>query len=215
MDDALLLYGHYIIPVVFALCFGLLVWALAESLRDGAENYASVYASETSRAFEDLFLFIPPQRIADLARTIAALAFVVGFMVAGNFRAPSGLIAGLFVGSLLAGAALSFPKWIVQVLRKRRLKRFNIQLVDALLGMSNALKAGFSITQAFESIVKEGEEPIAQEFAVFLQQTRIGVRFEDALVNLEERVGSEDLTIVARAIEISWPIKVSISKPEH
>ena len=67
--------------------------------------------------------------------------------------------------------------------------------------MSNALKAGFSITQAFESVVKDGENPIAQEFDVFLQQTRIGVTFSDALDNMDQRVGSNDLTLVVQAIE--------------
>ena len=67
--------------------------------------------------------------------------------------------------------------------------------------MSNALKAGFSITQAFESVVKDGENPIAQEFDVLLQQTRVGVSFSDALVNMEKRVGSDDLSLVVVAIE--------------
>jgi tight adherence protein B len=67
--------------------------------------------------------------------------------------------------------------------------------------MSNALKAGFSITQAFESVAKEGEQPIAQEFDMFLQQTRLGVNFSDALTNMEERVGSADLSLVVNAIE--------------
>jgi tight adherence protein B len=92
---------------------------------------------------------------------------------------------------------------VVRRLRARRLAAFNLQLVDALVSMSNALRAGFSIQQAFESIVKEGKKPIAQEFSVFLQQMRIGVRFEDALKNLEERVGSEDLTLMVRAVEIA------------
>jgi tight adherence protein B len=67
--------------------------------------------------------------------------------------------------------------------------------------MSNALKAGFSITQTFESVARDGENPIAQEFDVFLHQTRVGVSFSDALHNLEERVGSDDLKLVVLAIE--------------
>ena len=69
--------------------------------------------------------------------------------------------------------------------------------------MSNSLKAGFSILQAFESIVKEGQNPIAQEFGMFLHQLRVGVRFEDALAEMERRVSSEDLTLTVRAIEVA------------
>ena len=57
--------------------------------------------------------------------------------------------------------------------------------------------------QAFEAVAKEERNPISQEFTVMLQQTQVGVRFEDALVNLEKRVNSEDLTIMIRSIEIA------------
>ena len=43
-----------------------------------------------------------------------------------------------------------------------------VQLVDTLISMSNALKAGFSITQAFEQVVRDGQNPIAQEFDLLL-----------------------------------------------
>ena len=61
------------------------------------------------------------------------------------------------------------------MMRDRRRKRFNEQLVEALGQVSNALKAGFSITQAFDTVVQNGENPIAQEFEVFLQQQRVGI----------------------------------------
>ena len=67
--------------------------------------------------------------------------------------------------------------------------------------MSNALRAGFSIQQSFEAVAKEDMPPISQEFSHLLQQTRVGVRFEDAMDNLDGRVGSEDLTLMIRAIE--------------
>jgi tight adherence protein B len=78
-----------------------------------------------------------------------------------------------------------------------------VQLVDSLVGMSSALKAGFSILQAFETIVKQNLNPISQEFSLFLQQVRVGVKFEDALHNMEDRVGSEDLQLMNQSIEIA------------
>ncbi len=69
--------------------------------------------------------------------------------------------------------------------------------------MSNALRAGFSINQAFETVVQSGEKPIAQEFGVMLQQMRVGMNFYDALQSLDKRVGSDDLTLVVTAIDIA------------
>jgi tight adherence protein B len=83
------------------------------------------------------------------------------------------------------------------------LERFNGQLVNALSSMSNALKAGFSIQQAFESVVAERQNPIAQEYGMFLQQLRVGIAFEEALADLDRRMGSEDLTLMIQSIEIA------------
>lgn len=195
--------GPYLIPFLFLLCFGGLAWVIGHSMRDASEQYASVYMTETARELESLFLFIPPQRLMVIARLAGIGAFAVVALMTTDFNTPGGMFRGLFLGALAAFGMLMLPRAIVRRLRAKRLLAFNTQLVDALVAMSNALRAGFSIQQAFESIVKEGKKPIAQEFSVFLQQMRIGVRFEDALRNLEERVGSEDLTLMVRAIEIA------------
>ena len=195
--------GPFLIPLLFLLCFGGLAWVIGHSMRDASEQYASVYMTETARELENLFLFIPPQRLMVIARLTAIGSFAVVALMTTDFNSPGGMIRGLFLGSLAAFGMLMLPRAVVRRLRQKRLLAFNTQLVDALVAMSNALRAGFSIQQAFESIVKEGKKPIGQEFSVFLQQMRIGVRFEDALRNLEERVGSEDLTLMVRAIEIA------------
>ena len=74
---------------------------------------------------------------------------------------------------------------------------------STLATMSNALRAGFSISQAFDSVVAQGEKPMCEEFAILQQQLRIGMSFEDALESMSGRVGSDDLTLVTTAILIS------------
>ena len=90
-------------------------------------------------------------------------------------------------------------KWLDQ----RRRDKFNMQLPEALATMSNALRAGFSISQAFDSVVEQGESPISEEFAILQQQLRIGMGFEEALDSMSSRVGSDDFTLVTTAILIS------------
>lgn len=89
-------------------------------------------------------------------------------------------------------------KW----LDSRRRAKFNSQLPEALATMSNALRAGFSISQAFDSVVDQRLEPISEEFEIMQKQLRIGMSFEDALESLSNRVGSDDLTLVTTAILI-------------
>ena len=107
------------------------------------------------------------------------------------------------VALVLAAGAFCLPRVVVNWLRARRLERFNLQLLEALPMMANALRAGFSINQAFESVAEGTDAPMSQEISLFLQQLRVGVSFSEALTALDERVGSEDLTLVCTAIDIA------------
>ena len=92
---------------------------------------------------------------------------------------------------------------LARYLDARRRAAFNAQLPEALATMSNALRAGFSITQAFDSVVEQGEPPVSEEFEILQQQLRVGMSFEAALESLSQRVGSDDLSLVTTAILIS------------
>ena len=194
-----------ITTLVISLLFGIsatgFMYMILRSMFSGAAEYSSSYSEQVARQFEEVFMFVPPQQIARMGWAAAAIGFATVFLLVGGFSSKTGFVAGLLLGLFVAIPALYSPKIILRFLKKRRLTKFNLQLVDTLVSMSNALKAGFSITQAFESIVKEGEQPIAQEFDMFLQQTRLGVNFSDGLTNMEKRVGSDDLSLVINAIE--------------
>ena len=191
------------VPSLFALCAALMGYVLLRALREAEESYASEYTTDTARQFEDLFLFISPRKMLMLSRMVAVMVFFLLFFSVGKMGSPAGLIRGVVAGAIGAGVALFLPRFLLRILRIRRLERFNRQLVNALTGMSNALKAGFSIQQAFESVVQEGDAPIAQEFSMFLQQLRVGISFEEALADMDKRIGSEDLTLMIQSIEIA------------
>jgi tight adherence protein B len=193
----------WLIPALFAVCFGSLAYVLLEALREGSRSYTATYEADTARDMADMFLFIPPRRILDMARIAAAACFILFFLLTGDLSTGAGIAIGTIAGLVAAVLALNAPRFALRFLKARRLRMFNEQLVEALSTMSNALKAGFSIQQAFETVVKQGKNPIAQEFGVFLQQTRVGVRFEDALAQLGDRIASEDLTLMIAAIEIA------------
>ena len=125
------------------------------------------------------------------------------------------LIVVLFAGAF-AGLAWYFASgvkikagWqngespLARYLDNKRRAAFNRQLPETLATMSNALRAGFSLAQAFESVVEQGEPPVSEEFAILQQQLKIGMGFEEALESLSARVGSDDLTLVTTAILIS------------
>ena len=108
-------------------------------------------------------------------------------------------VGGIKVKSGWQNGQTPLARW----LDNRRRQKFNEQLPEALATMSNALRAGFSLSQAFESVVEQGDKPMCEEFAILQQQLRIGMSFEDALESMSSRVGSDDLTLVTTAILIS------------
>ncbi len=191
----------WLVPTLFMVCFAGLTFVLMRGLAAGAEAYSGEYSADTARQFEDIFLFVPPRRIAEIGWMCSAAAFALVFFLTGSLTDRRGFGVGLVLGALAAAGMLQMPRLLLVTLRRRRLRKFNLQLVDTLVSMSNALKAGFSIMQSFETVTRDGENPIAQEFGLFLQQTRVGVSFSEAMANMERRVGSDDLTLVVLAIE--------------
>ena len=190
-------------PVLLGLSFGGFAFTIARAMGSGAGSYADSMSEETARQFEDLFLFIPAKRIREIGWAAAGavfMLFAVPFFDLDNMVSTA---AGLILGLVFGGLALMAPAKLVLVMREKRRQKFNIQLVDALGSMSNALRAGFSINQAFETVVQTGEKPISQEFGVMLQQMRVGMNFYDALQSLDKRVGSDDLTLVVTSIDIA------------
>ena len=125
---------------------------------------------------------------------LIALLFAVSFAgVAWYF------VSGIKIKNGWQNGQSPLAKW----LDERRRAKFNDQLPEALATMSNALRAGFSISQAFDSVVEQDVKPMSEEFQILQQQLRIGMSFEDALESMSQRVGSDDLTLVTTAILIS------------
>ena len=106
----------------------------------------------------------------------------------------------MLVGIIIAIVAFPMPRLYLKHLKKQRLIKFNEQLEDALGSMSSALKAGFSINQAIETIAAEDKRSISIEFRLLMQEIRLGVPLERALENLNVRMGSDDFELVATAI---------------
>ena len=183
--------------------FAAFAWVFLDALYDGTGRYASQMGEKTSREFQDIFLFVSPKKITELGIIASIAAFFIFFIPLLDFSDMVSTAVGVLLGFTAGAFVFTIPGKYVKILRERRRSKFNEQLVDALGTMSNALRAGFSINQAFESVVSTGEKPIAQEFNVFMQQLRVGMSFDEALASLEERVASDDLTLVCTSIDIA------------
>jgi tight adherence protein B len=124
-----------------------------------------------------------------------AAAVLVLAALGALFMGVVGVVVGVVAGLLLPWLYLGFK-------RSRRLKAFGAQLADTLQLMAGSLQAGLSFTQSIDTVVREGEDPIASEFRRALVETRLGVPMEDALEPIAERMESEDFKWTVMAVRI-------------
>lgn len=97
---------------------------------------------------------------------------------------------------------LFLPNLYVKSKKNSRLMAFNQQLGDALGIMANSLRAGFGFQQAMQTVQRELPPPISTEFAWTLKEIQLGFSQEEALQNLTDRIGSDNLEMVTTGIMI-------------
>ena len=120
-------------------------------------------------------------------------------------------IGWLTTGSVLPGLGLVVIAYLAPglVLQRKIGKRqigFERQLVDVLVLVTGAVRAGFSLLQAIEVVVREMRPPASEEFKRVLRETGLGVALPKALRNLAARMENDDLDLVVTAVEIQYQV---------
>lgn len=173
--------------------------ALFDAFNFIAARYRERFLQETSTELDDVLVQLPASKLFDICIGVAVAGMVVTFgilLLKYQYFSSAIVIASVTVGVLL----FPLPRLVLRHLRTRRLKKFNIQLEDALRIISTSLKAGFSINQALEEVTEMNISPISQEFRLLLQELRLGVTFEQAFENMNNRLNLPDFELVATAI---------------
>jgi tight adherence protein B len=135
-------------------------------------------------------------------------------MKAGEFAAlivlcavGGGIIGALLLGNiifvlLIAAAASVIPYiWLMRA-RKKRQKMMAEQLPDVLSILASSLRAGHSFLQALDQVAGEIKDPSAGEFHRVVSEIRLGRSIDDAMVEMADRVGSEDMRWAVMAVNI-------------
>ena len=96
-----------------------------------------------------------------------------------------------------ASAGFFAPGVAIAFHRRRRLRRFDAQLTEALQQMANALRAGLTLQQAIDQVGRDAAAPLRQEFGLFTREIKLGAPLDDALLAMAGRVGSICITVSA------------------
>lgn len=144
-----------------------------------------------------MFIEVTPNKVLLWLVLASVVPFVACFLV----FLPK-VVPGLLFGTLAAVIGWKAPKPVVNFLFQRRIDRFNMQMVDGLGLMSNAMKSGLSVVQAMGIVVEQMPNPMSQEFNLVLAENKVGVSVEEAFDNLAKRVVCEDVEMFVTAVNI-------------
>ncbi len=100
------------------------------------------------------------------------------------------------------GALLVMPMFWLNMRRAKRIRKITEQLPDVFDMMSQALQAGHSLAGAIQLIYEQMPAPIANEFGQVYHEQNLGIRVEDALRSMSERVDSLDVRFFVTAVMI-------------
>jgi tight adherence protein B len=135
------------------------------------------------------------------AKTTAGVVLVQSLVCAAI---GFGIVALVYPWLLVeAGAAclLAMVPWLrIVFLRNRRMRAFDTALAHAIDTMARALRAGHSIAGAIEIVAQGCPEPAGSEFAEVFRQQNFGLPMRDALMQMLDRVPSQDLRVLVTAI---------------
>ena len=143
------------------------------------------------------------QRLFDQADTtlnaskLAAISGVLAVIGCGLTAALRAHPAFIPLGGIVAGV---LPTCWLMFRRSRRLKKFAVQLPEAMEMMARVLRAGQSLGFGFSVVSSEMSNPISKEFGRVFDEQNLGIPVEESLYSLCARVPNLDLKFFTTAV---------------
>lgn len=127
------------------------------------------------------------------------ILYVIGFVIFGILALRINVIVGVIVG---IAAPYFGGRFFLHFRQRRRAIKFDKQLSDVIILLSNGLKAGYSFPQSMSSVAEMVKAPASVEFSRVVQELKLGMPLGDAVRRMVERNSSEDLDLMMTAVQI-------------
>ncbi len=145
--------------------------------------------------FQELLL----QADVNWSLTTLSLIFLIsgaaGLSLGFFSRGPLGAMVGVAIG-------LYLPYWLLKFKKKRRVKKFEKQLPEALDLLARGLKAGHAFASGLQIVGGEMPNPVGLEFFRTFREYNHGMDLNTALINLCQRVELRELRFFTTAVMI-------------
>lgn len=107
-----------------------------------------------------------------------AVVFLVSWLFLPLYAAVAFGLAGL----------LGLPRWMVNRMRKRRIRKFVDEFANAIDVIVRGVKSGLPLNDCIRIISNEAAEPVKSEFRKIIEAQALGITMADAVNKLPERV---------------------------
>ncbi len=186
----------FLIPAI-SICVFLIVFAFADRALNFLYKRSLGQREEVMKLLKLMSVEVDQRQVT---WAILLLSFGMGALFFVLFW-PS-ILLGLLFGAVVTIAGWSLPLLVVKFLYERRCTHFVDQMVDGLTIMANGIKSGSNSMQAMERVIEIMGSPISQEFRQVVTQHQFGQSFEEALLDLGERIPRPDVQMFVTAINI-------------
>jgi tight adherence protein B len=132
------------------------------------------------------------------AHTLVNLTAIASVLLAVLLVLQFSLVVAL--GATLAVYVL--PILYLSRRRNKRMKKLTEQLPDVFELLGQALRAGNSLASAMQVVAKELPDPAGTEFGRVFHEQNLGLKIEDALRNMADRVNVLDVRFFVTAVLI-------------
>jgi tight adherence protein B len=192
--------------------------AFSEEIRERAQQsplFKDLQLAEPDEQLASNTLWHRMQTLIDQAGLPWTPLLVVGITVVSvcvAFSVTLLFTRSTLLASLAAAAVLPLPMAYVWRRREQRRARLCAQLPDAFDVMSRALRAGQSVSGAFQVIANDFPSPIKDEFQYCYEQQHLGIAPEVALRDLARRSGVMELQIFVVAMIVNLRVGGNLSE---
>lgn len=182
----------FILSCVFAVTT-VALWFVQLGVRQGFLRYRQVFTDQARKDLLEMFLFLDPAHVWAGSLAACAALSLVTWLVAGS------VILAVAVAVIVVLA----PSGVLVQARRRRIRKLEQQLPDLLIELAGSLRAGSGVQQALRHSAEHAPVPLAQELQLVLREQRMGVSFEQVLVNFHRRVPVESVSLIVSALNIA------------
>jgi tight adherence protein B len=184
------------VAITVFLTVGLIGFLIARSSVGFMQTYRATFTEQARINLTEMFMFIDPGTLFSWNVGAVIIIPLLLWLLSGN--------------ALLAITAfaliLVLPRKLYTWLRQRRVLKIQSQLPDGLMMIASSMRAGLGFGPAMESLTRDTDPPLSEEFSLVLREQRMGVKPDEALEHFSQRVPISDVTLFVSAVNISRDI---------